>query len=202
MVRSYLLPTPVGVGVGTFRCFHDRRVMEYREIVSQVRPNQPQCGLLSVSRTGKSCVILKAIRTGVGWVWLARPHTLTPCESLATRDYTTHFLYLRKWVRLARSDVVVVAAPRTAVPRGKSNTIICNLSDKRARGSLVPRLPRSGTRTLKLCRRSGAGEPENYAGNEARAAPNKSQQGLTLFHGYTNKSSRRNLYALIKVISL
>ena len=146
---------------------------------------------------GLACETLSGLRDPIWLARLARTHTLTPCESLATRDYTTHFLYLRKWVCLARSDVVVVTAPRTAVPRRKSNTIICNLSDKsrpRARGRLVPRLPCSGTRTLKLCRRSGAGEPENYAGNEARAAPNKSQQGLTLFHGYTNKSSRRNLY--------
>ena len=39
-------------------------------LVSQARPNQPQHGSLSVSRS--PCVILKAIRAGVGWVWLAR----------------------------------------------------------------------------------------------------------------------------------
>ena len=50
-------------------------------LVSQARPNQPQRGSLSVS----PCVILKAIRAGVGWVWLARlPCTqglrLLPCR--------------------------------------------------------------------------------------------------------------------------
>ena len=40
-------------------------------LASQARPNQPQRGLLSVSRTGKR-VILKAIHSGVGWVRLAR----------------------------------------------------------------------------------------------------------------------------------
>ena len=38
-------------------------------LVSQARPNQPQCGLLSVSH---QCVMPKVIRAGVGWVWLAR----------------------------------------------------------------------------------------------------------------------------------
>ena len=37
-------------------------------LVSQARPNQPLRGSLSVS----PCMILKAIRAGVGWVWLAR----------------------------------------------------------------------------------------------------------------------------------
>ena len=43
----------------------------FQQLVSQARPNQPQRGLLSVSRTGKE-VTLKAIRAGVGCVWLAR----------------------------------------------------------------------------------------------------------------------------------
>ena len=45
------------------------RMQLVKRVVSQASPNQPQRGLLSVSRTG---VILKAIRAGVGWVWLAR----------------------------------------------------------------------------------------------------------------------------------
>ena len=49
-------------------------IQRYREgegdrVVSQARPNQPQCRLLSVSHT---CMILKVICAWVGWVWLAR----------------------------------------------------------------------------------------------------------------------------------
>ena len=41
-------------------------------LVLQARPSQPQHESLSVSCMYTPCVILKAIRAGVDWVWLAR----------------------------------------------------------------------------------------------------------------------------------
>ena len=51
-------------------------------LVSQAILNQPQRGSLSVS----PCMILKAIRTGVGWVWLARlgPSMISTASCSAT----------------------------------------------------------------------------------------------------------------------
>ena len=64
--------------VKTYSCGYPRDLgspsattLPFQQLISQARPNQPQRRSLSVSRTGKE-VTLKAIRAGVGWVWLAR----------------------------------------------------------------------------------------------------------------------------------
>ena len=56
-------------------------------LVSQARPNQPQRRSLSVS----PCMILKAIRTGVGWVWLVRlGHTCVYTKFTFRLHHTRH----------------------------------------------------------------------------------------------------------------
>ena len=126
-----LLPTPMVLYVIAVNC----EFWGYccHVLVLQARPNQLQCGLLSAS-----CVILKVICIGVGWVWhtrlvmfhifvsLCTSHIPQLTDTLAQTEQELEDLKLAQ-ARMEANNSARIAAQSAGIPLVCTEGFICSV---------------------------------------------------------------------------